>query len=69
MATELDDPMEQLDACYDIAHLYQCAWCGERQGHMPIVVVEDLKVGSHAMIVVACVDCLPNVKEITVKEA
>ena len=56
--TEIDDLMEQLDACHDIAHKYICAFCGERQGKEPVVLVQDQPEGGvRIIIVMACVDC------------
>jgi len=64
----MSDLMEQLDACYDIAHKYKCAICGERQGHTPFVVTSDTPDRARVTVITACVDCLPKVKSIAYKE-
>lgn len=54
--------LEQLDACHDLAHKYTCAFCGERQGKEPVLVVQDLPEGGVRIVtVVACKDCAPYV--------
>jgi hypothetical protein len=61
---EIDWLMEQLDACHDLAHKYNCAFCRKRQGKEPVLVVQDQPEGGvRIRIVVACRDCLPDVKK------
>ncbi len=64
--TEIDWLLEQLDACYDIAHTYTCAICEDRQGKEPVVVVQDQPEGGVRIhIIIVCRDCLPQIKGIS----